>query len=41
MTLEQQAEIKFPMPPKACPWNKKRILWKREKWIKEQIADSK
>lgn len=36
MTLEEQAEIKYPMPPRACAWNKKRVIYLREKWIKEQ-----
>lgn len=36
MTLEQQAEIKFPMPVKPCVWVKARVLWLRERWIKSQ-----
>lgn len=36
LTLEQQAEVKYPMPVNPCPWNKKRVLWMREKWVKEQ-----
>jgi hypothetical protein len=38
MTLEQQAEAKFPIPEKACPYKVKKILWLRERWIKEQKA---
>ena len=36
MTIEEQAIKKYPMPPNACPWNKKKVMWLREKWIKEQ-----
>lgn len=41
MTLEEQAEVKYPMPPRACAWNKSRVLWLREKWIREKEANQK
>lgn len=39
--LEAEAERLFPMPLKPCGWVKARILWKRERWVKEQTKGSK
>lgn len=36
MSLEEQADAKFPYPEKACPFMIKKINWKREQWIKSQ-----
>lgn len=41
LTLEEQSEIQFPMPPNPCPWNRKRVLWERERWIKNKLAQEK
>ena len=36
MTLEEQAEVLYPMPERPCEWNRKRVLFKRRKWIEKQ-----
>lgn len=38
--LEQQAELLFPYPFKACVFVKKKINWKRSEWINERLASS-
>jgi hypothetical protein len=37
ISLEQQAELLFPMPEKACAYKQMRIKWQREKWVKSQL----
>lgn len=41
MTLEQEAEIKFPMPSNPCKWVIARIQWKRKRWIEERNQKEK
>lgn len=36
-TLEEQAEKLFPFPIRVCSFVKKKILWKRELWVREQL----
>jgi len=38
MTLEQQAELIYPMPLKPCPYKRKKIMWLREKWVNAQLS---
>lgn len=41
MTLEQQAELLFPMPESKCKWLIARVEWKRKRWIASQLASHK
>lgn len=38
--LEQQAELLFPYPFKACIFVRKKINFFRERWVKERLASS-
>lgn len=40
-TLEEQAEKLFPFPIRVCSFVKKKILWKRELWVRSQIQASR
>lgn len=39
MTLEQQAELLFPMPESKCKWLIARVEWKRKRWISQQQSN--
>jgi hypothetical protein len=33
--LQAEAELLFPFPAGACAYVRKKIIWKRDQWIKE------
>lgn len=37
--LEKQAEELFPIKGITCAFQIKKMLWRRERWIKSQMAD--
>ncbi len=41
MSLEEQADIKYPMPKNPCVWVRARVEWKRKQWIEEQKKATK
>lgn len=41
ISLEQQAAELFPYPASKCPWLRRKIDWKRDKWVKEKSLQPK
>jgi len=37
--LAEEAERIYPITSNMCAWRKGKMIWLREKWVKEQLAN--